>query len=191
MEDLISYHILKSKYSENKLPYGELLSTLEWKEFRDIIVKRDGNKCKICLCVGSEKDGKHYFRKITEAEKAESHKDYLDFSSHSDDLKLKYGEPINKLEKTPIILHVHHTYYIKNHLPWQYDYDSLLTVCQHCHNHIHQNTKIFVYEDSSKKKQLTITSCERCFGTGFLSEFHYYENGVCFSCSGNRYYELT
>jgi 5-methylcytosine-specific restriction endonuclease McrA len=34
-------------------------------------------------------------------------------------------------------LHVHHTYYVKNYLPWAYPDDSLLTLCSLCHHNYH------------------------------------------------------
>lgn len=35
---------------------------------------------------------------------------------------------------TDSILHVHHRYYLKNHDPWDYTGDVLITLCEDCHN---------------------------------------------------------
>lgn len=37
-------------------------------------------------------------------------------------------------ERNEETLHVHHTYYDKDLLPWQYDNYSLVTLCKTCHN---------------------------------------------------------
>ena len=39
-------------------------------------------------------------------------------------------------------LHIHHKYYQKEKLPWQYPNDALITLCWECHENLHKNTKI-------------------------------------------------
>ncbi len=39
-------------------------------------------------------------------------------------------------------LHVHHTKYNKNKKPWECKNDDLITVCEHCHESIHQQGKV-------------------------------------------------
>src|SRR5690606_29637791 len=33
-------------------------------------------------------------------------------------------------------LHVHHMYYLKGRMPWEYEDDSLITLCEHCHANV-------------------------------------------------------
>lgn len=40
-------------------------------------------------------------------------------------------------------LHVHHSYYRKGKNPWEYENDSLLTVCKYCHSII-EHLKVFL-----------------------------------------------
>ncbi len=43
-------------------------------------------------------------------------------------------------------LEVHHTYYVKNTLPWNYDDESLITLCTYCHTEAHNLGKILTYD---------------------------------------------
>ena len=175
-----TYQALKIKFGSGRIPYSELLSTLEWKEFRDSIVLRDGYKCRICLAT-------NFSRPLNTQERAEFREKNLQQTQDLDGLKIELAIPCCT---TAAILHVHHTYYILNCLPWEYDSESLITVCQKCHNDIHKQETILVYKNSSKHEILILTACERCNGTGHLPQFNYYENGVCFACNGNRYKEF-
>ena len=53
-----------------------------------------------------------------------------------------------------IFLQVHHTYYILNAKPWEYDDNSLVTLCLDCHINVHKNTLIpyKVYVDGVLKE---------------------------------------
>lgn len=86
--------------------------------------------------------------------------------------------------------HVHHTYYIKDKLPWEIDDDALLTLCQNCHIKIHQTTEIKVYKLNYngilEESPNTNCVCTRCNGSGYLPQYDYYENGICFECRGER-----
>lgn len=91
----------------------------------------------------------------------------------------------------PLYLHVHHTYYIQNKLPWEYANESLITKCSECHTKIHKEEKILVYRDESKTHIMDFTPCTRCDGSGYLEQFSYYLGGVCFQCGGSKYMELV
>lgn len=86
--------------------------------------------------------------------------------------------------------HVHHTYYIKDKLPWEINDDALLTLCQNCHIDIHQTTEIKVYKINFKGTLEESTNsncvCTRCNGSGYIPRYDYYENGICFECKGER-----
>jgi hypothetical protein len=47
-------------------------------------------------------------------------------------------------------LHVHHTYYLDGHNPWDYPPESLQTVCEDCHH--------FEYEDRPQAEQALLQS---------------------------------
>ncbi|UAB74306.1 hypothetical protein [Mesoflavibacter sp. SCSIO 43206] len=80
-------------------------------------------------------------------------------------------------------LNVHHKYYVENKLAWEYNNDALITLCADCHYEEHQNNKIPYY--SAKGEILGFAeNCLRCDGSGYLSEFNYYKNGICFACMG-------
>lgn len=83
-------------------------------------------------------------------------------------------------------LHVHHKYYQKGLLPWEYPNEALTTLCWHCHEKLHENTEVDIYDEKGKligSKQ----SCYKCHGAGFLPEYSYYKNGICFACNGERF----
>ena len=86
-------------------------------------------------------------------------------------------------------LHIHHKYYIKNFKAWEYDLDALITLCFDCHENLHKNEIINVYNSSL---QLTgnYNYCKRCHGAGRFPEFSHIQSGICFRCNGERYEEL-
>lgn len=151
--------------------YEELLGTDEWKRTRESVLKLDNGKCRKCLSYGTiEKNGKIY--------------DDLSYTKHAH--ISKYGQ--SRWRKK--YLHVHHRYYIKNRLPWQYEFDCFLTLCDTCHAFYHENEKFLVYEDSTLKKVANMTPCKRCNGSGWFEEFRHIDNGICYECNGFQYYEL-
>lgn len=42
-------------------------------------------------------------------------------------------------------LHVHHGYYAKGMRPWDYDSDTLLTVCENCHGDVEEERQRLMY----------------------------------------------
>jgi hypothetical protein len=85
--------------------------------------------------------------------------------------------------------HVHHNYYIKDKLPWEIDDNGLVTVCQNCHINIHQTTEIKIYKYNNgllEESPNTNCVCMKCNGSGYLPQYDYYENGICFECKGER-----
>lgn len=90
----------------------------------------------------------------------------------------KNNEPIFKF----IPLHIHHNYYILGKKPWEYDDKALVTLCSKCHQNRHLKEQIPIYKDSKSKFYLPL--CDRCHGTGYLSQYSYYMGGICFKCQG-------
>ena len=84
--------------------------------------------------------------------------------------------------------HVHHTYYLKNRLPWQIELTALITLCKDCHHKLHKNEIVKLYEI---KHGVFVESshfelyCYRCNGSGYLPQFKHVENGICFACWGS------
>lgn len=85
-------------------------------------------------------------------------------------------------------LHVHHKYYLSNVLPWEIDNSALVSLCKSCHSERHKKETINIYEKVGNQLQTSnhvYYICWKCNGTGYLPQYAYYENGVCFACLGN------
>jgi len=87
---------------------------------------------------------------------------------------------------------VHHKFYVLNRNAWEYEDDDLITLCPDCHKKVHIETKILLYDsyprnsNSSHAKVLKeAVICSKCNGSGYLPEFNYYLDGVCFDCWGH------
>jgi len=146
---------------KEQINYTDLLNCDEWISKRDIMKERDKNKCTICKTEKSigplySGNNRFYFRKIN-------------------------GEV--KTEKEKIHLEVHHKLYIIGKLPWEYEKEELITVCNPCHKKIHENEEISI-SNQSKTTKLLLENCDRCGGSGFLNEYYYVEGGICFNCRG-------
>ena len=133
--------ILKESKTK-KISYHDLLLTLEWRERRQQIIKRDDQRCNNC--------------------------------------------------KNKELLEVHHYYYVRNWLPWQYPDDALVTFCAKCHENYHKQNVVKVYKrlDANKFVEVNATPCKRCNGAGRFSIYKHIESGICFKCHGNRYEEF-
>jgi len=83
-------------------------------------------------------------------------------------------------------LHVHHKYYRKGLNPWEYPNDALTTLCWHCHEELHENTEVAIYDENGKLIG-SKSRCYKCHGSGFLPEYSYHMNGICFACNGGRF----
>ena len=80
-------------------------------------------------------------------------------------------------------LNIHHTYYTKECKPWEYENDSLVTLCEDCHKKRHENTGIPLY-DQEKRFISNLIPCDRCGGSGYLPQYNHVEHGICFKCNG-------
>lgn len=80
-------------------------------------------------------------------------------------------------------LNVHHKYYITGLMAWEYKDEALVTLCADCHKEEHNKTKIPVYNEIGKFQNYS-ENCPKCSGSGVLTEYHYYMNGICFQCMG-------
>jgi 5-methylcytosine-specific restriction endonuclease McrA len=86
-------------------------------------------------------------------------------------------------------LHIHHKYYVKNLFAWEYKDDALITLCETCHENLHKDKTIEVYNDEHELIG-HYKYCIRCHGAGVFPEYSHVKNGICFRCNGLRYEEL-
>ncbi len=109
---------------------------------------------------------------------------------HEDDLE-KLELPRVYVQKTPIVLNVHHKRYIIGKKAWEYDDSDLVTLCEHCHSKVHEFIPVQTYvEVDGRLSVMNYTPCLRCNGTGYFHEYRNIQNGICFRCHGVRFEEL-
>lgn len=80
-------------------------------------------------------------------------------------------------------LNIHHTHYTRGCKPWEYENDSLVTLCEDCHKKRHENIKIPLF-DQEKRLISNLIPCSRCGGSGYLPQYSHVEHGICFKCYG-------
>lgn len=98
---------------------------------------------------------------------------YLDFGF------LNFSNPKSLFSFLP--LHIHHEYYIQGRKPWEYDDSALVTLCAECHQKRHRSSVPLYNNDMSILKD-NVPICDKCDGSGYLPEYDYYWDGVCFKC---------
>lgn len=80
-------------------------------------------------------------------------------------------------------LNIHHTHYTRGCKPWEYENNSLVTLCEDCHKKRHETTRIPLY-DQEKRLISNLVPCSRCGGSGYLPQYSHVEHGICFKCYG-------
>lgn len=172
--------------------YNDLLLTRFWKEKRKEILVRDKRKCNKCnskpSIIEKNKNGEFIAFNIIEITKGYITPDEESLLSFDDinNISLKFVYTAN-----PYRLHVHHHYYDFNQYPWQYENEALVCWCDKCHFTFHCENTVPVYNyENGVRVEMNVTPCTRCNGSGFLPEFSYYKDGVCFRCMGARYEEF-
>lgn len=100
-----------------------------------------------------------------------------------------YRESIYEEWKSVKGLQVHHKYYQLGALPWEYPDDALTTLCWYCHEELHKNGKVPVF-DGHGDSVGEYTYCKRCHGAGEFPEYSHVQSGICFRCQGAKYEEL-
>ena len=202
--EIKKYEEIIEEIGVSNITYADLLRTEEWREKRKEILKRDKNLCSDCFKLGSIIKDKKAYRKKTleeiESDKIEMEKVYKEglelFMNFAKSMGFKEPYDLPKkpeieswtLDFEPTFLHVHHNYYVRNRKPWEYENDALKTVCHNCHQKIHETTEILVYTDNTlTNRESNIVKCSKCNGSGFINEYHYYLDGICFKCNGRGY----
>lgn len=80
-------------------------------------------------------------------------------------------------------LNIHHTHYTRGCKPWEYENDSLVTLCEDCHKKRHETSSIPLY-DQDKRLISKLVPCSRCGGSGYLPQYSHVVHGICFKCYG-------
>lgn len=83
-------------------------------------------------------------------------------------------------------LQVHHKCYRQGTEIWNQNDDEYITLCNVCHQIVHQNQQIPFYDNYGNIMQ-NMNRCQKCNGTGHLPHYYYFLNGVCFECNGFGY----
>ena len=179
------------------ITYFEKLQTIEWHSKRQEIINRDNHVCQICrngqtiARYNCQNKKEYFFVRIPDNTRR-----YRIHFLNNGELDCFYIYDERDFVFTPSsrhsYLHVHHTFYNLDLQPWEYEAHSLITLCVHCHFHLHETTQIPVYRRTPEGnyEKVFLTPCSRCNGAGILPQFDYYMNGVCFNCWGAKYNEL-
>jgi hypothetical protein len=193
---LIDYEGIRGQFKSHwHIPYETLLRTVQWDKFRQRILHRDNELCQFCNVKATGWYQNLPIRDLNEEELLEqklraerlAEQKRMNVELYGFSLNVTPRKTIGIIVKKPVFIHIHHKYYILSKLPWEYDDNAVMALCNTCHFDLHKNQVINVYEDDSLKKLIELTQCDRCFGSGFLEEFMHYMNGICFKCSGRRY----
>lgn len=206
--EIIFLFQLQDKYQGGRIPYEELLRTQEWLNFRLPIINRDGNKCtKYNMPATEYAWGRNVywlnnysnrllsneFWKKWEEFRKQPGKESQALNPTEEDFIIvpEYEYETMVTVEAPIRLHVHHRYYIEGLWPRQYPPEALITLCNWCHSALHANEKVPYYRNEQDTLvEWNLTPCSRCNGAGFLPQYHYVEDGICFRCHGHKYEEL-
>jgi hypothetical protein len=87
-----------------------------------------------------------------------------------------------------VVLQVHHRYYVRQWLPWEYPDDALATLCLDCHRGLHDQERVPIFDAIlGKLVRVEMRPCIRCLGAGFFPQYLHAEGGVCFRCWGGRF----
>lgn len=190
----IPFKELEQENLDGYILYSEKLKTIEWAQRREIILLRDKFTCQKCQIKHSKIINDIAYINYTEEEEEKFMKEFeeeiLKFQKIMS-LNFSIPNPERPLHQDyqPKYLHVHHKYYIKNTHPWNYPDGALMSVCGSCHQEIHNTENIPVYNNELMDTKLSLTKCSRCNGSGHLSKYHYYMDGICFECNGNKFEE--
>lgn len=157
---------LENQKGNDKITYNDLLRCVEWKNKRKEILERDNKRCTICEKI------------MTSKMKSGDNVMYIKLDKEA----INNGE--NVISDVPVHLEVHHKYYVLNRHPWEYNNEALLSVCRECHQNIHSENKIYVFDEKMMNK-LEFGECSRCSGKGYLPEYNHVEGGRCFKCGGS------
>jgi hypothetical protein len=164
--------------STERSNYSILLSTHEWLNLRERFMKEVKYQCKTC---GIKRNwdidtGEGYYE--------------IDIFEKKDEHGFPGLDSRYLRVKNPVVFHLHHTYYVRRTLPWEYADSCFEVLCEGCHKRVHKEKTILMYANHQLGANQHLTPCFKCGGTGYLAEFNYYLDGVCFGCDGAGFEEL-
>ena len=81
------------------------------------------------------------------------------------------------------LLDIHHKLYRLTHYAWEYEENELITLCRNCHEKEHTQNKILVFDENNRQIK-NVHICDKCHGIGYIDKYSYYQEGICFACSG-------
>ena len=175
--------LFESKPKE-QITYSDLLETKQWQGKRLQILLRDEFKCRKCNKPGTTSTSNSKFVLGVMPILAPGGT----IVGHYED-NLLPGLPAFGQEK--IYLQVHHKKYFIGRWPWEYDDDDLISLCENCHQKVHEEETISYYDEKGARlKKESLTPCNRCDGKGYIPEYKHVQNGICFKCRGGRYEEV-
>jgi hypothetical protein len=191
----------KNDYEHDGISYDEKLKTIQWHNKRNEVIKRDNHTCTECKkspctdltlfkSMTIEEERSYIKEQQIEFEKSELGQKYLDIFGKFPNFGIPMIPIDSSMNLAFITLQVHHKYYVKNKLPWEYENEALVTLCSECHQKTHDENTIPYYDSLDKEYQLFLTACDRCNGSGNIPKFSHIEHGICFKCYGNRYSEF-
>jgi hypothetical protein len=170
---------LLAEVGELNLKYEDLLRTSEWLERRSEILKNDDFYCNIC----GRSETMWHAGKLYSFDKSK----YVDTVINGN--RITADGPV--ISEKKIYLHVHHKFYVRGRLPWEYSDKELTTLCNWCHWTLHQTEEVkFFQEINHKLVELNYTLCKRCNGAGIFPQFSHIQAGICFACEGARFEQL-
>ncbi|PWB22799.1 hypothetical protein [Flavobacterium sp. HTF] len=183
----ISYSELLKTKEKSKITYQDLLCTDEWKNKRKQIISRDNKRCTKCNL--SETNGFAHYDEKTKIYSyiTDNGKEEIRYVINKEGIVVCESIAIIIIVNKPYHLQVHHKYYIYNNLPWDYDQEALIALCNWCHAEVHQNEKIHMYDNFDQISFQELIPCNRCNGTGWFSQYSHIQGGICFKCNGRRF----
>jgi hypothetical protein len=66
-----------------------------------------------------------------------------EWKAFSRDIRQNHGGCCAICKRRDVITHVHHFYYDPNRLPWQYNSDEVVLLCETCHREMHKELQQF------------------------------------------------
>lgn len=149
-------------------------------------------KMRLILCTGADIQDENLRKDLSiYSGKTLQGRDFLILRDSKSDLS-EWDFDIPVISEDQVVMHVHHKYYILNQLPWEYEDEALVTLCNWCHWKLHEQAIVPCYKrEDGKLHAFNLTACSRCCGTGVLPEFAHVQDGVCFRCRGSRFEEFN
>lgn len=90
----------------------------------------------------------------------------------------------NEFAKNSKPLQVHHKCYRKDIEIWAQINNEYVSLCNVCHQIVHNNQLIPFFDSSGRILQY-LRACSKCNGKRYLECYKHVNNGICFECNGS------